>query len=256
MCVPLHDEDIAKTVTSLPRSLDQSHLIPIKFKRMKQMKNTHAEAFVRPAKLLQALKAFKEAGNPHYRNVTIDVNFEDKNDGDNKDLWNALTNRFENLDEVQDKVDDKVMTRDDSSEDEKTIEKDPIKAFQTPMSEITCMVPRNPEVDVVINTSKTTKKVPVLDTTEKTDPSLAFELAPGEGKIPTNFVRAIDWDVKAYPCYHRSGKYGLDYEREEKVSTVEYIKQRLMNKDDTFANDPSYIFASQQRLEHENLEKH
>ena len=283
--VPLHDEDIVKTVTSLPRSLEESHLVPVKFKRMKALKNSHAEAFVRPEKLLQALKALKAAGNPHYINIEVDENFEAKNQGSSKEMWNTLTNKEDLKDDAQKEQEDKMeidgimicddaqdelqenmeiddgqdvqekMEKDDAeSSDDEEEQKDPIKANQATIDEITCMISKYPEVDVVVNTTKITKKVPVRDTTESTDPSMVVELAPGEGKVPTNFLRETDWDVKAFPSLHPSGKYGADFDREDKLTASKYANQRLLNKDNRFANDPSYIFASQQRIETENIE--
>ena len=53
---------------------------------------------------------------------------------------------------------------DDSSSEE---EQNSIQKFQSSTaSDITCMIPKNPEIDVVVNTSKTPKEIPKLDSSE------------------------------------------------------------------------------------------
>ena len=76
--VPLSDEQVTQSVKTLPRSLDDGYVVPIQFKRMKEMKNTVMEAFVRPKVLIDALQTLKELGNPHYQNITIDFDYYEK----------------------------------------------------------------------------------------------------------------------------------------------------------------------------------
>lgn len=70
--VPLTDEQVTQSVKTLPRTLDDGFVVPIQFKRMKGMKNTVMEAFVRPKGLIKALETLKSLGNPHYQDVNID----------------------------------------------------------------------------------------------------------------------------------------------------------------------------------------
>ena len=48
---------------------------------------------------------------------------------------------------------------------------------------------------------------------------------------------------------HPNGKYGLNHERERKLTEQYYFVQRLRNKDNRFASDPAYIFAAAAYLE-------
>ena len=78
--VPVQDEDIIKTVTSLPRPPDKAGIVGVRLKRKMDMKNAHIESFVRPHILFQALKTFKDLGNIHYKDIEIDFDFLEKQD--------------------------------------------------------------------------------------------------------------------------------------------------------------------------------
>ena len=102
----------------------------------------------------------------------------------------------------------------------------------------TCLVPENLECEVVTDS----------------DPSRGIKVAPGQGKIPTNFMRQDNFDMMAFPRHHPTGRYGLHSERSTKVSVQNYFVQRVMNKDERFSTDPSYIFMAQQFVERCKLE--
>ena len=55
--VPVEPNDIENTIKStlLPRSMEESAVVSIEFKRMKTMKNTHQLGGVRPVKLVKAM---------------------------------------------------------------------------------------------------------------------------------------------------------------------------------------------------------
>ena len=76
----------------------------------------------------------------------------------------------------------------------------------------------------------------------------------GEGKTPSNLMRQHNWDVSAFPKHHPKGTFGLHHERAQKVSAQMYFQQRIMNKDDRFSKDISYIFAAQQFVERGKIE--
>ena len=73
--IPVEDEDIVKTVTSLPRPPDEAMVIGVTLKRKLEMKNGHLEAFIRPHALFAALRKLKALGNKHYANVEINLDF-------------------------------------------------------------------------------------------------------------------------------------------------------------------------------------
>ena len=243
--VPLQDDDIEKTAASLPRTLDDSGLVTVKLKRMRALKNVHNEALIRPTKVLQALSKLKELGNPHYLTVETNINFAEESLAQDEMAWTRLTAITEH-DTDQEPTEDET---DDEQEEQEEAE-NAIQEFQVHDGLGTCMVPENPETAVVFNNSNETINVKINAT------SKPVEVAPGEGKIPTNWLRDDEFDVKAFPTLHPTGKYGLNHEpRDPKISTQQYFMQRLLNIDQRFCQDDSYLFAAQQRVEREMLEK-
>ena len=71
-----------------------------------------------------------------------------------------------------------------------------------------------------------------------------ISIAPGEGKLPSNILQEMDWDIKSFPCLHPNGENSLHTKRKVKLSDQDYFAQRIMNKDLRFANNPGYVFAS------------
>ena len=76
----------------------------------------------------------------------------------------------------------------------------------------------------------------------------------GEGKIPSNLMRQTNWDAMAFSRHHPTGKWGLHHERTHKLSNQLYFQQRIMNRDNRFSRDISYIFAAQQFIERQKIE--
>ena len=108
----------------------------------------------------------------------------------------------------------------------------------------------HPEVNIVVNTTNEPIEVSLKDSAYvKT-----IILAPGEGKIPSNIMRVVDFDVKAFPLLHPSGKYGLHFVRIITITKKEYFKARLYHHSGLFANNNDYLFMSQQYLERDTLE--
>ena len=82
-----------------------------------------------------------------------------------------------------------------------------------------------------------------------------MEIAPGEGKVPKNFLRDKHFEVKAHPRHFPTGQYGIHHERDVKLNHTMYFNQRVNNADPRFSSDVSYMFMAQAFLERENLEK-
>ena len=78
--VPIEEKDVTKTVTMLPRNIDDAKIVAVKLKRKLEMKNSHLEAYIRPAKVIKAVETLKELGNQFYQDVTIDKEFTLKQD--------------------------------------------------------------------------------------------------------------------------------------------------------------------------------
>merc|ERR1712173_417298 len=75
--VPVEPGDIMKNIetTFLPRTMEESAVIPVDFKRMKNMKNTHLSGCVRPVKMVKTIAFLKDKGNPYYKDVIITCMF-------------------------------------------------------------------------------------------------------------------------------------------------------------------------------------
>ena len=124
-----------------------------------------------------------------------------------------------------------------------------IRNYQA-QDDISCIEVNNPEITVVLNTTKKPKQISVKDSIT----GKPVILAPGEGKIPTNIMRETDFDIKAFPLKHPTGRYGLDFNRAIRLSKKEYFRARLFHYSGIFANDNDYLFMSQQFMERAQLE--
>jgi hypothetical protein len=221
--VPLTDADVANTLASLPRTPDESFLCSVKLKRMQKLKNVHKEALIRPFMLEQALDELQHLGNPHYQNILRQAR-------PDVDILPTIPESEE----------------ESSSDSDTDVDGAVNEAINSDFG--TCMVPEAPEASVVINTT---------GTATTTNPNTANEvtLAPGEGKIPNNWLRDPEYEVKGFPTLYPTGQFGLDHERRDNLSTQKYFNQRLLNVDTRCSDSSSWLFAAQQRVEREMLEK-
>ena len=220
--VPLENEDILNTTNSLPRQVSNSCLINVRLKRMKELKNVHNQEFIRPEAVRQALSVLKELGNPHYQ-------FDYSSGQDDNIAMDVESS-------------DKSSSNGSEEEDDEEQEKE-----NNMYTAATCMVHENPETLVVINKTN--------EVLRKQTASTDVEIAPGEGKVPTNWLKEHDFDVLSFPTLFPTGKYGCDFPREPKVSKQKYFNQRILNIDRRFSKDMPYLFAAQQRVEREQIEQ-
>ena len=68
-------------------------------------------------------------------------------------------------------------------------------------------------------------------------------------------MRDPHFDIEAFPHFHPSGKFGLNYERERKLTPQLYFDQRLQNEDGRFRKSPSYAFAALNYQERAQMEQ-
>ena len=91
---------------------------------------------------------------------------------------------------------------------------------------------------------------PELDVTtvrrgnDEIDGNISVTVAPGENQIPTNIVHEEHWESKSYPGLFPDGKNDFHEKRDVNISMQQYFQQRLLNKDQRFSNNPSYLFSS------------
>ena len=86
--VPLEEDDVSKTISALPRHPDDAKIVAVQLKRKLQMKNSHLQEYIRPAKCIKAVLKLKELGNPFYQDVTINENFMEREKACNFDQFN------------------------------------------------------------------------------------------------------------------------------------------------------------------------
>ena len=67
-------------------------------------------------------------------------------------------------------------------------------------------------------------------------------------------MREHNFDVKAFPSLHPTGRYGLHHERDEELSPQKYFGQRLLNEDERYSKDLPYLFMAQHYTERHALE--
>ena len=231
--VPLDADDVSRTVSTLPRHPSEAMIVAVRLKRKLEMNNIHLKEFIRPIDVIRALMILKSLKNPFYEDVNIDTEVLNRADS------TSLENQPDELEDSDDDI--------DSDDDE--FENNPVKKFQVRRDEQTCLMPQNLETEVVVNQNTSeTKKLPAFD-------GESIDIAPGEGKIPTNYLRQEHFDVKSFVRHHPTGRFGMNYQREFKLSDVMYVNQRLLNKDSRFSNDPFYVFMCAAYLERLALEK-
>ena len=64
-----------------------------------------------------------------------------------------------------------------------------------------------------------------------------------------------EFDVKAFPCLHPTGRFGLNYERNQKITPQTYFTHRLFSETKMFAKSIPYLFMAHQYVEREMLQK-
>ena len=230
--VPVSDNDLERTlssVSSLPRNPENAGLIAVQLKRKLSYKNTVTESFVNPTKLLKALLFLKHHGHPGYKNVSIDKDYK----------------FFLRLDKKSDEASD---DNEDCSSDDNVFDDPCRKDHQSEGS--TLMIDDHPDMRVVLNkTNKTMHKK------QRIDSAMSCPIAPGEGKIPVNLLRDENWDTNAFPQLFPTGRFGLHFRRERKLTAQQYLIQRHLNCDKRFSTYPPFLFSSVYYVERQQLEQ-
>ena len=261
--VPLENQDIEKTVKTLPRQPDDAEIVAVALKRKLELKNHHLKEYIRPKGVVDAVKKLKMLKNPYYKYVNVDENFtladeacsddELLEDIDNIGVMEAMevSDELLNEDELCAILDncDVNDSFDSDLDDDNESKLDAVRNFQGNYDSHTCLLPIDLDAQVVINES------PNTITKAKNEHAKGISIAPGEGKVPTNFLREDNIDVKAFPRHFPSGVNGIDHKREIRLSKQMYFNQRLLNKNDRFSTDPYYVFMATSYIERLQLER-
>ncbi len=230
--VPIEGKDIEETLSNFPRMMSKSGIVVVSLKRMKSLKQSHAESLIRPAAIVTAVKKFKELDNPFYSGVTIPSNYEEEL---NNDILQCLQHDGEEATQI-------VTESDDENEDQDEQGTDAVTRNQVQIREHTGLVPDDPSSLIVMNQSNKT----IQKTTNTSSSIEKYEIAPGEGKIPTNWLKDVDFEVMAFPTLFPTGSFGLFHARDVKLSCHQYFNQRLFNKDSRFSKNVSYLLMAEQ----------
>ena len=166
----------------------------------------------------------------------------------------VLKNRALNNDAID--VNNQEYEEEDNSDDEEEDNND----FNEPnvtnkgnsFNQVTVLTPRDPASTIIVNeTGKILKKK-----LKRGKKAPTYEIAPGEGKKPEEWLREPSFDIDAFPHLHPNGRYGvLDPERPKPITPAKYFPQRILNKNNAFAKDHDYVFMAQAYLERYALER-
>ena len=214
--IPLTDEDIANTLSLLPRTPNEAGIVPIQLKRKLNFKNSHLKEYISVDKIKKALITLRNLGHPEYQK-----DFE-------KD-WESFQNRLDIEDEkVQDDgADPKCMEVQDEIDceniDENTEPEENEPKFEFKYDVDTCFTNDFPEMEV--------QDQPI-------------SVAPGEGKIPVNILDDEEWDQKTHPFLDPTGDNNLHKQRRVKITPQQFFEQRLFNAETIYGETSSFMFAA------------
>ena len=262
--VPLENQDIEKTIQTLPRQPNDAEIVAVELKRKLELKNSHLREFIRPGAVVKAVKKLKMLKNPYYYDVRIDENFALDEDEEPEDdileesnlggaiaaieVEDELLNEEELCNILSECESEKEHDSDDDDDDIET-RLAAVKNYQGDYDSHTCLMPMDLDAQVVVNEG------PETINKTKSENGKGISIAPGEGKVPTNFLREHNIDVKAFPRHFPTGNYGIDHKRELRLTKQMYFNQRLLNKDDRLATDPYYVFMATSYIERLQLEQ-
>ena len=243
------EKSLVKNVTSLPRCSNNSGLLAVGMKRQMKLKNYYKLEMIRPHAIFDALKHLKEF-HPEYEHICIkdlETWLEEslfQSDGgelDNEDTdMMSITSDSEtkqldismNTDSDSNASNDNLDTVEENGTNEKETS-DRANRYNLP----TCLVPEEPEANIIVNTTKTMMRKKL-----KHDSDEIFNIAPGEGRMPTNFMRQKNFIIKAFPEIFYDGQFGLDAKRIKKITPSKFFAQRLMNVNSICAKSPGKFY--------------
>ena len=238
--VPIASKTIQQTVESLPRTLEEAQVIPISLRKQKSMVCSHFQQYINPGKIRQAV-IFLIGKYPFYEDIKFNLHkvdniFDRLKDDIEEDIEEA------ELVNVGDKILDEDAEEMHSEEAEiHYIEKDPIRKHQTETSVSSLLLPENIETKV---------KTKLRNRIDKN----SLVLAPGEDQTPRNILKEKHPFVLHFPCLFPDGKGGLhDTSRPKKLTTQEWVNQRLLNKNLAFSKNKPFVFSAVNYVEQQQL---
>ena len=171
-----------------------------------------------------------------------------KNKANYKQAFNQTTLEKEREDIKENHNEDSSNEDEDHNDD---FNAPPVAAKGNAFIQTTMLTPQDPAATVILNETKKTQKKKLKR--DKNAP--VFKIAPGEGKIPEEWLREPSFDIEAFPHLFPDGKYGMHFERPKKITPAKYLPQRIMHVNNMFAKDSDFLFMAQQYLERFALER-
>ena len=282
--VPIECQDISQNIAKLPRKPDDAQIVAVQLKRRLEYKNSHLQEFIRPDVLKQALRTLKLLGNEFYQDIEFNKDFMENEeetvemDTDSQakerkedERWekemkkmreenkaarakrlarrNALKGNSEGTNIQPMEINEEESSEESDNDDENDTVLIAVKQNQSKQNSTTFLVPKDLSHRVVKNDGFTAKSKEIGES------NISIQIAPGEGKIPSNLMRDEHFDVKAFPKHFPTGKFGLHFPRKHKLSAQMYFNQRLLNCDERFSKDPCFLFTAAYFIERQGIEK-
>ena len=150
--IPVNEDDIVNTITSLPRTPQEAGLIEVDLKRKVEYKNSHIKKLINPRKCFNMLELLKRERNPHYQF------FDDYNtytERCRKADFKGYTFIFDEETELIHDLSDKKIKEPDNNEEinmeeileTEYLEKDPVRKYQfEDYNKSLCMSNKYPEM--------------------------------------------------------------------------------------------------------------
>ena len=136
------------------------------------------------------------------------------------------------------------------SEEGNDDQKDPDEAESNDFTSNTCLYPKEPASNVIVNHTKKKKVVK-----KKRKGGKVYDYAPGQNYVPTNWIREKNHDEIAFPELFTDGQGGVNDEtREVKITRPDFYSQKFLNHNKMYAQNSEYLFVSQQHLERHLVE--
>ena len=142
--------------------------------------------------------------------------------------------------------------QDDNVETEETddTKKSPDEADSNDFNAHTCLYPREPASNIIVNHSNKKKVI-----RKKRKGGKVYDYAPGQEFCPTNWIREKNHDEIAFPELYTTGTGGInDESRIVKISKPDFCSQKFCNHNKIYAKNSEYLFVCQQHLERHLLE--
>ncbi|XP_078578075.1 uncharacterized protein LOC144862999 isoform X1 [Branchiostoma floridae x Branchiostoma japonicum] len=232
-----------QTITSLlPRLPATAEVVPLKLKRRLCYQGHYMYEYIRPKKVVDALVWLKN-NNPLYKDITICPDWEQEWEGDDPDLWEAMTGRItENKDReatLSPREDGPVTGNDNHGE----------PALETERGEIDL---KEEEDRISFEQASQLRGLPydtMLQEERVADGECTYSLAPGENQKPCPFLTDEKFEEMANPSKYPFGRGGLLQERSTNITPRKYFNQRLLHQDGRFARDIEYLLTAQYTVE-------